>query len=144
MTKWRKVNKMAQSQLLPGSSSPTFPCLGKCRTTQHEPGDVNPKRLKLNRPRLWRSPYHTLIPPTALPLPVPMHKSPLPAGAGVTSSPPHLWTGEHHPRAPARLPWPPTPEDQRTSSESVCIFAIKDCHFLMYFGLMFNYLALLN
>ena len=66
------------------------PAPGRCRSTQHAPGDVNPKRSKLTRPRLWRRPYHTLIPPTALPLPVPMHKSPLPAGAGVTSSAPRI------------------------------------------------------
>uniref|UniRef100_A0A7N9CY26 Uncharacterized protein n=1 Tax=Macaca fascicularis TaxID=9541 RepID=A0A7N9CY26_MACFA len=87
-TKWRKVNKMAQSRLLPGSSSPTFLRPGKCRTTEHAPGDVNPKRSKLTRPRLRRHPYHALILPTALPLPVPMHKSLPPAGAGVTSSAP--------------------------------------------------------
>uniref|UniRef100_A0A5F8AAR8 Uncharacterized protein n=1 Tax=Macaca mulatta TaxID=9544 RepID=A0A5F8AAR8_MACMU len=79
--------------LLPGSSSPTFPrvgkcspSLGRCRSTKHVPGDVNPKRSKLTRPRLRRRPYHALILPTALPLSVPMHKSLPPAGAGVTSS----------------------------------------------------------
>ena len=94
-TKWRKVNKMEQYLLFPGSSSPTYPRTGKCsrrpgrcRSTEHAPGDVNPKSSKLTRPRLWRRPYHALIPPTALPLPVPMHKSPLLAAAGVTSSAP--------------------------------------------------------
>ena len=117
---------------------------GRCRSTEHAPGDVNPKRLKLTRPRLWRSPYHTLIPPTALPLPVPMHKSPPPAGASVTSSAPPTCgpqnlTPEHQRDFPG-----PIPEDRRTSPQSVCVFAIKGCCFLMYFGLMFNYLALLN
>lgn len=71
-TRWRKVNKKAQSMLLPRSSSPTFPCVGRCsprpgrcRSTEHAPGDVNPKKLKLTQPRLWRRPYHALIPPTA-------------------------------------------------------------------------------
>lgn len=75
------------------------PAPGRCRSTEHAPGDVNPKRSKLTRPRLRRCPYHALIPPTALPLPVPMHKSLPPAGASVTSS------------APAFV-------DQRTSPES--------------------------
>ena len=150
-TKWRKVNKMEQYLLFPGSSSPTYPRAGKCspppgrcRSTEHAPGDVNPKRSKLTRPRLWRRPYQVLILPTALPLPVPMHKSPLPAGAGVTSSV-RIRGLENITREHRRdFPGPPTPEDQGTSPESVCIFAVKGCRFLMYFGVMFNYLALLN
>ena len=66
------------------------PAPGRGRSTEHAPGDVNPKRWKLTQPRLRRRPYHTLIPPTALPLPVPMHKSLPLAGAGVTSSAPRI------------------------------------------------------
>ena len=84
------------------------PAPGRCRSTEHAPGDVNPKRSKLTRPRLWRRPYHALIPPTALPLPVPMHKSPLPAGAGVTSSAPHIRGPENITRERQRdFPGPP-------------------------------------
>ena len=138
--------------LLPGSSSPTFPRAGKCsprpgrcRSTEHAPGDINRKRLKLTRPCLWRRPYHALIPPTALPLPVPMHKSLPLAGASVTSSAPHIHgpkniTREHRRDFPGPL-------HLRTREPPPRVYAylqIKDCHFLTYFGLMFNYLALLN
>ena len=120
------------------------PAPGRCRSTEHAPGDVNPKRSKLTRPRLRRHPYHALIPPTALPLPVPMHKILPLAGASVTSSAPPT-CGPENLTQKLRRDFPgPIPEDCRTSPESVCILAIKDCRFLMYFGLMFNYLALLN
>uniref|UniRef100_A0A5F8AR77 Uncharacterized protein n=1 Tax=Macaca mulatta TaxID=9544 RepID=A0A5F8AR77_MACMU len=116
--------------LLPGSSSPTFPRAGRWRSTEHAPGDVNPKRSNLTRPRLQRRPYHALILPTALPLPVPMHKSLPLAGASVTSSAPAFVDLRTSPESAGRdFPGPPHLRT-RELRPRVCIFAIKDCHFL--------------
>ncbi|XP_065403051.1 endogenous retrovirus group K member 21 Gag polyprotein-like isoform X2 [Macaca fascicularis] len=62
-TRWRKVNKMEQSLLFPGSSSQIFPYLGKIpvpgkrtKSTEHAQSDVKPGTPKFKKPLLHTRP----------------------------------------------------------------------------------------
>ena len=136
--------------LLLGSSSPTFPRAGKCSPPREDADQLSMRQvMSIRRDR--NLPGHAYgdapITPLSLPLPSPFQYQCIKVAAGRRQRDffgprirgPGNLTRERQHNFPG-----PIPEDWRTLPESVCIFAIKGCCFLIYFGLMFNYLALLN